>query len=114
MSLIFIGSSSIVFLLIILTLSFSLLIAESKLVNKGKVKIVINDDASKSLETEAGSTLLNTLSTNGILLPSACGGGGTCGVCRCRITEGGGDLLPTEEGQSIVKTPRKTGVCPVR
>lgn len=97
MSLIFIGSSTIVFLLIVLGLSIALMIAESRLVNKGKVKIVINNDPDKSLDVEAGSTLLNTLSTNGILLPSACGGGGTCGVCRCRIVDGGGDLLPTEE-----------------
>ena len=98
MSIAFIVSSTFVFLGIILTLSLALLIAESKLVNKGKVKIVINNDDSKSLEVDGGSTLLNTLSNNGLLLPSACGGGGTCGVCRCRILEGGGDLLPTEEG----------------
>ncbi len=98
MSLIFIGSSTLVFLLLVLGLSLALIIAESKLVNKGKVKILINNDPNKSLEVEAGNTLLNTLSSNGILLPSACGGGGTCGVCRCRIVDGGGDLLPTEEG----------------
>ncbi len=93
----FIGTSTGVFLCIILFLSLALIWAESKLVKKGKVTIIINDDESKSLEVDAGSTLLNTLSTNGLLLPSACGGGGTCGVCKCRITDGGGDLLPTEE-----------------
>ena len=97
MSIIFIGSSTLVFLGIILTLSCALLLAESKLVKKGKVKIVINDDEGKSLEVDGGSTLLNTLSSNGLLLPSACGGGGTCGVCKCKVLEGGGDLLPTEE-----------------
>ena len=97
MSIVFIGSSTLVFLGIILTLSFALIMAESKLVKKGKVRLIINDDESKSLEVDGGGTLLNTLSSNGLLLPSACGGGGTCGVCRCRILEGGGDLLPTEE-----------------
>ncbi len=94
---IFVGSSTVVFLFIILTLSLALMAAEAKLVKKGQVKIIINDDESKSLTVDSGSTLLNTLSSNGLLLPSACGGGGTCGVCRCRILEGGGDLLPTEE-----------------
>ncbi|MDP7396496.1 MAG: NADH:ubiquinone reductase (Na(+)-transporting) subunit F [Lentisphaeria bacterium] len=83
---------------LILILVLALLAASNKLVNTGKVKVVINDDENKSLEVEAGSTLLNTLSSNGLLLPSACGGGGTCGVCRCQVLEGGGDLLPTEEG----------------
>ena len=73
--------------------------AESKLVNKGKVKLLINDDEEKSPEVEAGTNLLFTLSENGIYLPSACGGQGTCGMCTCQITEGGGDVLPTEESQ---------------
>lgn len=71
--------------------------ASSKLVNKGKVKILINDDAEKSPEVEAGSTLLNTLAAEKIFLPSACGGGGTCGMCKCQILEGGGEVLPTEK-----------------
>jgi Na+-transporting NADH:ubiquinone oxidoreductase subunit F len=50
------------------------------------------------LETEPGNTLLTTLSNNKILLPSACGGGGTCAMCRCKIEEGGGSILPTETG----------------
>ena len=67
------------------------------MVDHPHLPIARNDDVSKILEIDSGGTLLNTLSTNGILLPSACGGGGTCGVCKCRIFEGGGDLLPTEE-----------------
>lgn len=93
-----IGSAAAVFALMILLMTLALLGAEAKLVNKGKVKININADLDKALEVDAGSTLLQTLSGNGILLPSACGGGGSCGVCRCKITKGGGDLLPTEEG----------------
>jgi Na+-transporting NADH:ubiquinone oxidoreductase subunit F len=91
-------TSTVVMLGIILVLVFALMLAEGQLVNKGKVKILINNDESKTLEVESGTTLLDTLSSNGLLLPSACGGGGTCGVCRCRVLEGGGDLLPTEEG----------------
>lgn len=93
-----VGISIVVFLFITMVLVMALLAAEKKLVNTGNVKIIINDDEDKSVETEAGSTLLNTLSSNGILLPSACGGGGSCGVCKCRVVEGGGDMLPTEEG----------------
>lgn len=73
--------------------------AESKLVNKGKVNLLINDDEGKKMEVEAGSNLLFTLSENKIFLPSACGGQGTCGMCTCKVTKGGGDVLPTEESQ---------------
>ncbi len=73
-----------------------LLFAQSKLVQRGKVKIVINDEPDKSPEVEAGSTLLSVLSAQGIFLPSACGGGGTCAMCKCQVLEGGGDILPTE------------------
>lgn len=73
--------------------------AESKLVTKGKVKILINDDEEQSPDVQAGSNLLATLSNNGIFLPSACGGQGTCAMCTCKVIEGGGDVLPTEESQ---------------
>ena len=73
-----------------------LLFAESKLVNKGKVKILINDDPDKSPEVPGGGTLLGVLSAQKIFLPSACGGGGTCAMCKCQVFEGGGDILPTE------------------
>ena len=94
-----IALSSGVFTATIMFLVFILSYAESKLVNKGKVKILINDDEEKSPETEAGSNLLNTLAANNIFLPSACGGQGTCGMCTCQVLEGGGDPLPTEETQ---------------
>ncbi len=93
----FVTASVAVFVVVTVVLSIALMIAAAKLVQTGPVKITINDDDEKSLTTEAGGTLLSTLSSNDILLPSACGGGGTCGVCRCRVLEGAGDLLPTEE-----------------
>lgn len=87
--------SIIVFLLIVLLLVSLLLFARDKLAPKGKVNLQIND---RNLEVSPGSNLLSTLSSNGIFLPSACGGGGTCGMCKCQITEGGGSILPTETG----------------
>jgi Na+-transporting NADH:ubiquinone oxidoreductase subunit F len=87
--------SIIVFLLVILLLVSVLLYARNKLTPKGEVHIKIND---REMEVSPGSNLLSTLSGNDIFLPSACGGGGTCGMCKCQITEGGGDILPTETG----------------
>ncbi|MBX7095236.1 MAG: NADH:ubiquinone reductase (Na(+)-transporting) subunit F [Flavobacteriales bacterium] len=84
----------VVFVAVTLLLVGLLLYAKSKLVASGKVKIVINDD--KVIEVDAGSSLLNTLGNEKIFLPSACGGGGTCLQCKCQVTEGGGEILPTE------------------
>lgn len=84
----------IVFLLLILILVSILLFARKKLLPSGKVKIKINNE--KELDVEAGGTLLSTLAEQGIYLPSACGGGGTCGTCKCQVISGGGELLPTE------------------
>jgi Na+-transporting NADH:ubiquinone oxidoreductase subunit F len=86
-----------VFSSFILILVYILMLAEKKLVSQGKVKILINDDEEKSVEVTPGSNLLSVLAENKIFLPSACGGGGTCGLCRCQILEGGGDVLPTEK-----------------
>ncbi len=85
-------SLTIVIVLLVLVLMF----AESKLVHRGKVKILINNDEEKSPEVDAGGTLLSVLSSQGVFLPSACGGGGTCAMCKCQVLEGGGDILPTE------------------
>jgi Na+-transporting NADH:ubiquinone oxidoreductase subunit F len=82
---------------VILALVGLLLVARSRLVASGLVKIVINDDESKAITTTAGGTLLNTLADNGIFIPSACGGKGTCGVCKAHVHSGGGALLPTEK-----------------
>lgn len=87
--------SIIVFLLVILMLVSVLLFARNKLAPKGMVNLHIND---REMEVHPGSNLLSTLSSNGIFLPSACGGGGTCGMCKCQITDGGGSILPTETG----------------
>ena len=89
-------TSLVVFLLVILLLVVILLVAKSYLVASGDVTITINDE--KQVVAEAGSTLLNTLSTQSIFLPSACGGGGTCAQCKCQVIEGGGQILPTETG----------------
>jgi Na+-transporting NADH:ubiquinone oxidoreductase subunit F len=87
--------SIIVFLIIILVLVIMLLFARDKLSPKGDVTLTVND---RELIVSPGSNLLSTLSSNGIYLPSACGGGGTCGMCKCQILEGGGSILPTETG----------------
>jgi len=75
-----------------------ILFARSRLVSTGDVTISINGDSSKAIQVPAGDKLLGTLASKGIFLASACGGGGTCAQCRCRITEGGGSILSTEEG----------------
>ena len=91
-----IWASVIVFLLIILILVVVILIAKAKLMPSGNVKITVNNE--KELSVPMGSTLLNTLQSKDIYLSSACGGGGTCAQCRCRVVEGGGEILPTEKG----------------
>ena len=83
------------FLLVIMSLVSLLLFAKSKLSPSGAITITINNE--KKLEVEGGSTLLNVLSNNGVFLPSACGGGGTCIQCTCQVHKGGGGILPTEK-----------------
>jgi Na+-transporting NADH:ubiquinone oxidoreductase subunit F len=89
-------TSIIAFMLIVLVLVSALLFARAKLTAVGEVKITINEE--KELVVNPGGTLLSTLSEQGIFLPSACGGGGTCGQCRCQVVEGGGSILATETG----------------
>ncbi|NLE34225.1 MAG: NADH:ubiquinone reductase (Na(+)-transporting) subunit F [Bacteroidales bacterium] len=84
-----------VFVLVMTLLVVVLLYARQKLTPQGDVTLKIND---RDMVVAPGSNLLSTLSNNGVFLPSACGGGGTCGMCRCQITEGGGSILPTETG----------------
>ena len=84
------------FLVVTLVLVSMLLFVKAKLSPSGKITIDIND-GEKILEVDGGETLLSTLSNNGIFLPSACGGGGTCVQCTCHVLEGGGGILPTEE-----------------
>jgi len=85
----------IVFTIVILLLVSLLLFVKAKISPSGKIKITINGD--KVLEVDGGGTLLSTLGSNGIFLPSACGGGGTCVQCLCQVNSGGGGILPTEE-----------------
>lgn len=84
-----------VFLFIILALVLILLYAKKKLTPQGEVDLKVND---KEYTVEPGQTILSALSDQGIYLPSACGGQGTCGLCTCQILEGGGSILPTEKG----------------
>ena len=90
-------ASVLVFLLIIILLVSILLYAKKKLTPSGVVEIDINE-GDTVLEAEPGSSLLSTLGGNKIFLPSACGGGGTCAMCRCQVVDGGGSILPTETG----------------
>jgi Na+-transporting NADH:ubiquinone oxidoreductase subunit F len=90
----YIISSIIVFFTATFILVSMLLFAKSKLVPSGPVKLKINNE--NNVEVNSGGTLLTTLGNNKIFLPSACGGGGTCIQCRCRVLDGGGEILPTE------------------
>ncbi len=90
------GLGVAIFVFIILFLVAFLLIARGRLVNMEDVKIIINGDEENPIITPAGGTLLNTLSARKIFIPSACGGGGTCGVCKVVVESGGGSMLPTE------------------
>ena len=85
-----------VFLVVVLIPVTVLVFVRKKLAPQGKVKININDE--KEIEVEPGNSLLATLANEQIFLPSACGGGGSCGLCRCQVLEGGGTILPTETG----------------
>ncbi|MEH1241788.1 NADH:ubiquinone reductase (Na(+)-transporting) subunit F [Serratia marcescens] len=84
------------FTTIVMMLVLLILFAKSKLVNTGDIAVEINGDLDKSFHAPAGDKLLNVLSSQGIFVSSACGGGGSCGQCRVVIKEGGGDILPTE------------------
>ena len=88
-------SSIVVFLLVLLTLVAVLLFVKTQLTPSGKITIKINGE--KEIVVDGGNTLLSTLSNEGIFLPSACGGGGTCIQCTCQVLSGGGSILPTEE-----------------
>lgn len=83
---------------IILLLVALILVARAFLAPRGQVTLTINDDPGKALKVKPGGKLLTTLSANGIFIPSACGGGGTCGQCRVKVLAGGGAILPTETG----------------
>lgn len=94
MNLITIITAAIIFLVIIWLLVAVLLYARKKMVPEGKVKITINGE--KEVEHERGCSLLQALSDEKVFVPSACGGGGSCGTCRGKVLSGGGEILPTE------------------
>ncbi len=83
---------------VIMLLVFVILYARKMMVSSGDVTIEINGDPEKTIVAQAGGKLLNTLADAGIFLSSACGGGGTCAQCRCKVLSGGGSMLSTEEG----------------
>ncbi len=95
------------FTLIVLLLVAVILVAKSRLVASGPVTININDDSDYQLEVQSGDKLLQTLSDNKIFVSSACGGGGTCGQCRVKVLDGGGDILPTERTMISRKEARE-------
>ena len=89
-----VGLGVVLFTLIVLVLVFVILVARSKLVSEGSIALTINDD--KNLDIPVGGKLMNALADAGIFIPSACGGGGTCGQCTVKVLTGGGAILPTE------------------
>ncbi len=86
----------VMFTIIVLALVVVILAARSLLVPSGEVKVRINGDDDKTVTVAPGGKLLTTLAAKNVFLPSACGGQGTCGQCKCRVLKGGGDILPTE------------------
>lgn len=105
---IYIVSSVVVFSAVIMLLVGLLMVAAKKLVPQGLAKLDINE-GHRTLEVKPGTSLLAALSNEKIFLPSACGGGGTCGMCKCKVVEGGGGLLPTEAGH-VSKAEAKEGI----
>jgi Na+-transporting NADH:ubiquinone oxidoreductase subunit F len=95
------------FLAIVLVLVVAILVAKHFMVNSGDVTIGINSDPDKAIKVPAGDKLLSSLANQGIFIPSACGGGGACGQCRCKVTKGGGDVLPTELGHLTKREVRE-------
>lgn len=87
----------VMFTVIVLSLVAVILFARARLVSSGDVSIEVNGDADATITTPAGGKLLQTLASEGLFLSSACGGGGTCAQCKCKVLEGGGSMLPTEK-----------------
>ena len=87
----------VMFTVIVLSLVAIILIARKQLVSTGDVSILINEDQDSVIKTPAGGKLLQTLAAEGLFLSSACGGGGTCAQCKCKVLDGGGSMLPTEQ-----------------
>ncbi len=88
--------SIVVFTSVIGILVMVLLFVEAKVTTQGEHEITINGNSDKPLTVSGTPTLLSALSSKDIFLPSACGGSGSCGMCKCEVTEGGGSIMPTE------------------
>lgn len=97
-NLLIIGLSIAVFSGVIMLLVLIITTLEKRLVPQGNIQINVNGDKDNAMTVPAGGTLLTALSNQGLYLPSACGGGGTCAMCKCQIFDGAGDILPTEAG----------------
>ncbi len=97
----------VMFTAVVLVLVAVILAARSKLVSSGNVTININNDPEKSVTVPAGGKLLQTLADQGIFIPSACGGGGTCAQCKCEVHSGGGSMLPTEESHFTMREAKE-------
>lgn len=103
-----IGLGVLIFTVVVMILVALILITRSWLIPAGEITLNINEDAEKSLSVDPGDKLLGILGDHAIFIPSACGGGGTCGLCLVKITSGGGDILPTETAH-INKREAKKG-----
>ncbi len=99
----------LIFTVLILLMTISVIYAEKKLSRQGTVSIVVNGDQSKAMTVEPSGTLLSVLASNGLFIPSACGGGGTCGMCKVKVHSGAGEVLPTEIGH-LSRSERKENV----
>jgi Na+-transporting NADH:ubiquinone oxidoreductase subunit F len=97
----------VMFTAVVLALVAVILAARTKLVSSGDVTISINNDPAKSITVAAGGKLLQTLADQGIFIPSACGGGGTCAQCKCEVHSGGGSMLPTEESHFTMREAKE-------
>ncbi|MAY40831.1 MULTISPECIES: NADH:ubiquinone reductase (Na(+)-transporting) subunit F [unclassified Neptuniibacter] len=97
----------VMFTAVVLALVAVILAARTKLVSSGDVTISINNDPEKSITVPAGGKLLQTLADQGIFIPSACGGGGTCAQCKCEVHSGGGSMLPTEESHFTMREAKE-------
>jgi len=102
-----IGAAVTVFTVVIMGLVAILSVAKRQLVAEGEVAVLVNGE--RSVHVEPGQSLLSAMAGVNIFIPSACGGGGTCAMCKCKVFEGGGDVLPTEVGQLSLRE-RKTQV----
>ncbi len=84
--------------LILLVITVALAVADRLLVTYGKCKVTVTQgDEQRSFEVQGGNNLLSYLTANGVDISSSCGGKGSCGYCKVRVLEGGGQILPTEE-----------------